>query len=207
MRQWIGGGCDGFLQAADSTCGRKSIWINETGFATVPGRSERQQATWWVRAVATFLSHPRIEHIGVYEIKDLPPDRAAIGDAPNYHLGLTRTDRSKKLAFYTVDMLTDLVDVGQLEILDRDMAVTGASDAKAHLFQRPDGDRVLFLWTGTGPVTISVRLNTPGAAAIEYELDGRTVSYEQFDGTTIRGIALAGGEPRIFRIQSAPTLK
>jgi polysaccharide biosynthesis protein PslG len=125
------GGLDGFLHVSDSTCGCKSIWINETGFATVPGRSERQQATWWVRAVATLLSYPRIEHIGVYEIKDLPPDREAIGDTPNHHLGLTRTDRSKNLAFYTVDMLTDLVDVGRLEVVDRDMADrvrTGRSD-------------------------------------------------------------------------------
>ena len=93
------------------------IWINETGFATVPGKSERDQASWWVRAIATFLAHPRVEHIGIYEIKDLSPGKPVIGDAPNYHLGLTRADRTKKLAFYTVDLLTDLLDTGTLMVV------------------------------------------------------------------------------------------
>jgi polysaccharide biosynthesis protein PslG len=194
-------GLQDFLEVADRTCGRKSIWINETGFATVPGRSERDQAAWWVRAVATFLSAPRIEHIGVYEIKDLAPERAAIGDAPNYHLGLTRTDRSKKLAFYTVDLLTDLLDVGSLEIADEEAIVMGPVATDSHMFRRPDGDRVLFLWTRTGSATVSVRLKTPGAAVIHYELDGRPSPYAGFDGTTIRDIALVAGEPRIFRVR------
>ena len=46
------------------------IWINEMGFAVVPGSSERDQANWWARAVSTFLADPAVEHIGVYEIKD-----------------------------------------------------------------------------------------------------------------------------------------
>jgi polysaccharide biosynthesis protein PslG len=195
------GGLENFLRTADESCGRKSIWINETGFATVPGRNERQQATWWVRAVATFLSHPRIEHIGVYEIKDLPPARAAIGDAPNYHLGLTRADRAKKLAFHTVDMLTDLLDAGTLEIIDREAVVSGAGETQVHMFQRPDGDRVLFVWAATGSATVSLRLSTPGSAVIEYDLDGRSTPYTPFDGTTIRDLSLAAGEPRIFRVR------
>jgi hypothetical protein len=37
-----------------------------------------------------------------------------IGDAKNHRLGITRTDRTKKLAFYTVAMLKDLL--GAVEI-------------------------------------------------------------------------------------------
>ncbi len=194
-------GLHDFVKVADTACGRKPIWINETGFATVPGRTERDQANWWVRAVATFLSVPRIEHIGVYEIKDLAPERAAIGDAPNYHLGLTRTDRSRKLAFYTVDLLTDLLDVGSLEIADDEVVVTEPGAAYFHMFRRPDGDRVLFLWARTGSATVSVRLKTSGNVASEYELDGRPFTYAAFDGTTMRDIALVDGVPRIFRVQ------
>jgi hypothetical protein len=49
------------------------VWINEMGYATTPGRTEEDQANWWARAVSTFLAAPEIEHIGVYEIKDLDP--------------------------------------------------------------------------------------------------------------------------------------
>ncbi len=42
----------GFVRTVDRSWGPKPIWINETGFATVEGRSERDQAESWSRAVA-----------------------------------------------------------------------------------------------------------------------------------------------------------
>ena len=86
------------------------IWINEMGFATTPGRGEREQANWFARAASTFLADPQIEHLGFYELRDLARESAALGDDANYYLGLLRTDGSKKLAFATVDLLTDLPD-------------------------------------------------------------------------------------------------
>jgi polysaccharide biosynthesis protein PslG len=187
-----------FVGEADSACGRKSIWINETGYATVPGRSERDQANWWVRAVATFLAEPRVEHIGVYEIKDLSLNRDAIGDTPNYHLGLTRTDRTKKLAFSTVDMLTDLLDTGRITIDDDAATVAGngvaAGELYHHLFVRPDGDRVLIVWTRTMAARVDVTINT-SARMIEYTIDGR-----QRPIPSLQQLTLAGGEPRVFRL-------
>lgn len=59
------------------------------GYATTPGRTEHDQAIWWARAVPTFLADSAVEHIGIYEIKDLREDSRVIGDAPNYHLSLT----------------------------------------------------------------------------------------------------------------------
>jgi hypothetical protein len=197
------GGLDEFVARADERCGRRSIWINETGFATVPGQSEREQASWWVRAVATFLSHPRVEHIGVYEIKDLPTDRPVIGDAPNYHLGLTRTDRTKKLAFYTVDLLTDLLDTVTLRVADNEATVTAsgnASDLHHHLFTRPDGVRVLFVWSRAGAKDVTVRLDTPTTRVTEHQLDGRESTVPVTDETAIRGVNLEPSTPRIFRI-------
>jgi polysaccharide biosynthesis protein PslG len=73
----------GFVSSTDAACGRKRLWINETGYATLPGRTEEDQARWWIRAAATFLAQPRIDHLGIYEIKDLRSNREAIGDAPN----------------------------------------------------------------------------------------------------------------------------
>jgi polysaccharide biosynthesis protein PslG len=197
------GGLEAFVAAADARCGRKAIWINETGFATVPGKTERDQAYWWVRAVATFLATPRVEHIGVYEIKDLPQDRPVIGDAPNYHLGLTRTDRTRKLAFHTVDLLTDLLDVGTLAVDDADLEVSvvdgEAGQLHHHLFGRPDGDRVLIVWDRAASPTI--RIAVPGGAidSVEYDVDGRPLEWD--DGATaLRSVKLAPGVPRIFKI-------
>jgi hypothetical protein len=190
-----------FADTADRACGgRKPIWINETGFATVPGKSEQQQAAWWARAIATFLAHPRVEHIGVYEIKDLTPDRPAIGDAPNYHLGLTHSDRRRKLAFHTVDMLTDLLDVGTLAAADdrfKADVVAGTGPAFVHAFVRPDADVVVIAWApGFAVLKISVARNS---AVWEYGLDGarqeRGTAREVFSN-----LELAAGTPRIFRL-------
>ena len=197
------GGLDAFVEVADRRCGRRPIWINETGFATVPGKSEREQASWWVRAVATFLAHPRVEHIGVYEIKDLPTDKPVIGDAPNYHLGLTRIDRTKKLAFHTVDLLTDLLDTGTIRVADEELTIVNdgeRGDPYQHLFVRPDGDRVLIVWNRSGARRIDISWRTPGRTAFEYALDGQTRNVAEFDGKALRDVDLEPSMPRIFRI-------
>jgi hypothetical protein len=197
------GGLDAFLRVADGSCGRRPIWINETGFATVPGKSEREQASWWVRAVATFLAHPRVEHIGVYEIKDLPTDQPVIGDAPNYNLGLTRIDRTKKLAFHTVDLLTDLLDTGTLRVADEELTVINdgeRGDPYQHIFVRPDGDRVLIAWNRSGARNITLTWQTKGRSAVEYLLDGQSKTVAQFDGKALRRLDLEPSVPRIFRI-------
>jgi hypothetical protein len=190
-----------FVAAADRERGRKPIWINETGFATVAGRSEREQASWWARAVATFLATPRVEHIGVYEIEDHPPDRPVIGDPPNYHLGLTRADRTPKLAFHTVDILTDLLDVGRLAVEDGRARVTVAAGAAGelhhHLFRRPDDDRVLFVWDRVESPVVHVELPVSGTA-VEYDLQGRASTAEA--AATLGRVALPPGVPRIFRV-------
>lgn len=202
------GGLSAFVDAADRTCGRKPIWINETGFATVPGATERAQAAWWVRAVATFLAHPRVEHIGVYEIKDLPADRPVIGDAPNYHLGLARVDRTKKLAFRTVDLLTDLLDTGTLRTLDDRLRVEAreaAGPVHAHAFERPDGDRVLFVWSPARAGGVTVSVGDAAAHVTEFDLDGRPADRAPLDEGTFRGLDLEAGEPRIFRLSRGRT--
>jgi hypothetical protein len=180
------------------------IWINEMGFATTPGRTEEQQANWFARAVSTFLAEPEIEQIGIYEIKDLAQGREMIGDDTNYYLGLTRADRTKKLAFYTVDLLTDLLDTGAIIPADDEATVQvtagTAGELYHHLFKRPEGSQVLFVYDKRAAPTVQVTLATPGQKAIRYELDGSAAPHTAFDGTTLAGVSLQPGQVAIFRI-------
>jgi hypothetical protein len=180
------------------------VWINEMGYATTPGRTEEDQANWWVRAVSTFLAEPEIEHIGVYEIKDLDPGVEAIGDDKNYYLGLTYRDRTKKLAFHTVDLLTDLLNTGALTVADTDLEVmVGEESTKYlyyHLFKRPDGAQVLFVWDRVNSPTVTIKLKTPGSSAEHFSLTGEATPYRAFDGTTLKDVDLTAGNVEIFRI-------
>jgi hypothetical protein len=189
-----------FAPAVDRACGPTKIWVNEAGFATTEGRSETQQAAWWVRAIATFAADPRVEHIGVYEIKDLRPDRPAIGDAPNYHLGLTRVDRSRKLAFATVQTVVSLL--GQDGIATRDASTYvrrrgNAGEFHAHAFQRHDGAVTLIVWNRTAPDAVTLRLPSATEAS-EYRLDGSR------QRLTPGRIDLREGIPRIVHLVPRP---
>jgi len=195
---------DSFVAFVDAQCGRKPIWINETGFATVPGKTEEQQAEWWVRAIATFAAEPRVEHIGVYELKDLRTGSPVIGDQPNYHLGLMRVDRTKKLAFHTVDLLTDLLGTGTLTVADAELGaeVTAGRAERLyhHLLVRPDNRQVLVAWDRAGAPTLRLHLTRPGARVVEFALDGEEHPYDAFDGRTLRDVRLEPGRVRIFEV-------
>jgi hypothetical protein len=180
------------------------IWINEMGFAATAGKSELDQANWWARAVSTFAADPDIEHIGVYEIKDLPPGQSVIGDEKNYHLGLTRTDRSKKPAFYTVALLKDLLGTGPVWAAQAQLTITVLEGKPGELywrlFRRSDGKQVLFVYDKTASPTLRVSLRTPGTVAFQYDLNGRAAAYTKFDRYTLNDVRLTAGHVAIFRI-------
>ena len=194
-----------FLELADEHCGAKPVWINETGFATTPGKTERQQAEWWVRAFATFLAAPRVEHLGIYEIKDQRKDTPVIGDAPNYYLGLLREDRTPKLAFGTVRMLLRLFDSDSITVADGELGVrvTEGTARKLyhHLFIRPDGRQLIFVWDRDSSPTLELRLARPGSRAVSYELDGSGAAWPKFDGRVLGGVNLKPGEVGVFEIE------
>ena len=193
-----------FLDPADDQCGMKPVWINETGFATTPGKTERQQADWWVRAFATFLSARRVEHIGIYEIKDQRQDTPVIGDAPNYYLGLLRVDRRPKLAFHTVKMLVRLFGADSITVADGELAVQVRQGAPGklyhHLFIRPDGGQLIFAWSRGSSPTVDLRLTRSGRRVASYSLDGKGTGWRQFDGRVIQGVELTAGEARLFEV-------
>jgi polysaccharide biosynthesis protein PslG len=170
-----------FAAQADRECGRHPIWINETGFATVPNTSEATQAAWWARAFATFLAEPRVEHLGVYELRDQALDTPVIGDAPNYYLGLIRRDGTPKPAFATVKLLLRLFGRDSIAVEDSALQIAVRSGAPAdlhyHLFQRPDGTRLVFVWSLRGDATVRLRLNPPPTSALRWSLDGTAHSW------------------------------
>lgn len=194
-----------FILSADQECGTKPIWINETGFATTPGKkTERDQANWWARAIATFVADRRVEHIGIYEIKDRPITADVIGEPENHYLGLTYPDRTKKLAFNTVKRLVALLNTGVIAVADDAAAVSVLAGEKGalyhHFFIRPDGRQVVLLWDRSAAPLLYVTLPRPGTHAIEYALDGTGSRYMNFDGERLLDVQLAPGDVRIFEI-------
>jgi hypothetical protein len=184
--------------------GNKPIWVNEMGYATSKGKTEEDQANWFLRATSTFLSNKHIQELGFYEIKDLKPDDPAIGGEPNYHLGLTYVDRTRKLAFYTVEMISSLLNHGTITTADQEAQVKivkGQLGALyTHLFKRPDGDQVLFIYDKEAGPTVSITLKSKATKAYRYELDGSFSAYPDFDGKTLANVQLTPGTVSVFRV-------
>jgi hypothetical protein len=188
---------ESFIPGADRACGAKRIFVNETGYATVAGRTEQEQASWWARAIATFAAEPRVEAIGIYEIRDLAPDKPAIGDAPNYHLGLLTTDGRRKLAFSTVDLLTTLLGEQEIRVSPDAFTVerpSPAGEPHHRAFTRADGTRVLIVWNRTAAERVLVRARERGSV-VEYGVDGRERA--RHTGEDPVELALEPGVPRI----------
>ena len=67
-----------------------------------------------------------------------------------------------------------------------------------HLFIRPDGRQLVFVWDKSGSPTVELTLPAPTGAITAYATDGRASSWKNVKGNTIRGIALQQGTVRIF---------
>ena len=190
-----------FLPLADRQCGRMPIWINELGFATTPGKSELSQAEWWVRAFATFLAAPRIEHLGIYEIRDQRPGTDVIGDAPNYYLGLLRADGTPKRAFKTVQLLVRLFGGDSITVADPALRVrvTGGKAGRLyhHLFIRPDGAQLAIVWDRTSSPTVELELARPAGRVTAYSATGEE-GQSTVNSRVLRDIQLERGRTRIF---------
>jgi hypothetical protein len=193
-----------FLPRAGELCGPKPVWINEAGFATTPGKTEREQAEWWARAFATFLAEPRVEHLGIYEIRDQRQGTPVIGEAPNYYLGLLRSDGTPKLAFATVKLLVRLVGTDSITVADPELDLRviqgNAVNLYHHLFIRPDGRQVVFIWDRRGNPTVELRLSRQGSRVTSLTLDGQESPWPDTDGKVIRGVRLQPGRVRIFQV-------
>ena len=193
-----------FVPEVEQQCKQQPIWINELGFATVKGVTETQQAYWWARAFATFLSDAHIQELGIYQIRDVPKRHDVIGGEANYHLGITKQDRTRKLAFFTVGMLAQLLRAGTITTADADVSMNVTSgqaiEPYYHLFTRPDGHQILFAYDKQGTPTVNLTLSTPGTRATWYGLDGKKQLFRNFNGTTLSGVKLAPGQIGVWEI-------
>lgn len=196
-----------FLPNVDNGCMGQPIWINEAGFATSPGKTERDQANQWARAIATFLSPPRVEHLGIYQVRDRKKSEKIIGEEENYYLGITRADRTEKQAFHLLKRLVPLLNTGSITVADGEVGMEVVAgkigEVHRHLFVRPDGRQILFVWDRTGSPTLRLRVR-PGSAVTEHRLDGTSAPYGLFDGKVLGDVRLAEGTARIFEIRPSP---
>jgi polysaccharide biosynthesis protein PslG len=220
----------GFLSTLDEACGSTPVWVNEAGFATANGHTERDQALWWARAVATYAATPRVTQIGVYEIKDLRSNDPIIGEAENRHLGISDTARRPKTAFFTVQRLVSLL-AGQITVLDAELRVVERSSvdslhggttpdsghAIVHAFGRPDGRQVVIAWVpkGVSARRVTITLPRAGRRATAYSLDGhgtpldgRPVAFDErptpFDARTGRRLELTLPRDQVALVVVAP---
>ena len=103
-----------------------------------------------------------------------------------------------------MDLLTDLLDTSTLTVADTEVEVTlGEQSDKYlcyHLFKRPDGAQILFVWDRINDSTLTIKLKTPGSSADYYSLAGETTPFPRFDGTTLKDIHLTAGNVEIFHI-------
>lgn len=136
----------------------------------------------------------------MYEIKDLRLERDVIGDAENHHLGITRSDRTPKLAFHTVKLLVRLLG-GRIASVSGEARVTrGHGTEQIKLFRRPNGRKILIAWVPPGgdAVRIDIELRNAGGRVVEYRLDGTSGGFTGLEGSRLVGVALEPDEPRSF---------
>ncbi|MBA3912863.1 MAG: beta-galactosidase [Acidobacteriales bacterium] len=195
---------DYYVPELSRHCGGQPIWVNELGFATTEGKTEQQQSYWWARAFGTFLADSKIQDLGIYQIRDVPPGQGVIGSDANYHLGITTVHRKPKLAYFTIGMLVKLLPPGVLTTADNELTVNVTSGQEGepyfHLFRRQDGHQILFAYDKMGSPTVSIHLATAGTTANFYALDGTKKPYLNFDGTTLSNVQLAPGEISIIEV-------
>lgn len=190
-------GLPAFVTAVERACGRKRFWLNASFANALAGETERDRAAAWVRALATFVAEPRVEQVTIGSFRDrVDGSGTAVAGT-----GLVGADGAKRMAFYTVDMVTDLFGTETVTIDTRLLRATPAAptgELHTHLFTRRDGDRVLFVWDRTAASTVALEL--PGLySSVEFDIDGRPLHWDP-TATPLASVTLAPGVPRIFRL-------
>lgn len=142
------------------------LWLAEVGYSSFRSgahvsdayrarygyeHTPRYQADALVRTVALALASEAVERIAWYELRDLPPDEAVIGDVNNRHLGVLGVGGARrKPAFAALQLVGELLG-GRLRCLDREVRAARSlgSEAEVHAFERADGAVVVVAWLRT----------------------------------------------------------
>ncbi|MGI6149389.1 MAG: family 1 glycosylhydrolase [Firmicutes bacterium] len=189
----------------------QEVWVNEIGYPTIGGRTEEDQASFIRRAVATLMSTEAVTLISWYEIKDLPQDfhLGVIGDDNNYHLGLTRVDRTPKLGFHTYQNIVELLNYEPVRYLGDAVRIEEIAPGRnpqriyAHGFHRQNHDDiVLFVWLYGPKSVVDITLTLPGVIAemVEYDYDGTAHDASGFVGSSIN-LELRQDHARLFKVK------
>lgn len=75
------------------------IWVNETGYSTVGGRTEAQQAQWIADTYDLLLKHPSVEKVFYYNFKQKVEENKTGGDSREANFGIVRGDLSPRPAY------------------------------------------------------------------------------------------------------------
>lgn len=201
-----------FDEIADllKTKGREQpIWINEIGYPTdILGKTEKDQANFIRRAVATLMATEKISLISWYEIKDLTREFHAIGGEINYHLGLTDSERNKKLGFYTYQNIISIFHNQEFEHLHEGFSFDVKKEHTnpqiiMHPFKRKADDHIfLFVWLYGVYSETEIDVALPGniKTVNEYSLNGEKHTYNNYSDNLLKNIHLIQDEARLFEI-------
>ncbi len=152
----------------------QALWLAEVGYSSFRAgahvseayraryryeHTPRHQADALVRTVALALASEAVERIAWYELRDLPPEEAVIGDVNNRHLGVLGTGGAeRKPAFAALQLMGRLLG-GRVRSLDDEARAARplGSEAEVHAFERADGAVVVVAW---------LRTHVPGRGAV-----------------------------------------
>ena len=82
------------------------------------------------------------------------------------------------------------------------MTAGSAGELHSHLFIRPDGRQLAFVWDKRSSPTVELRLPRVAGRVTAHELNGESRPWAETEGRAIRGIRLEPGAVRIFEAES-----
>jgi polysaccharide biosynthesis protein PslG len=96
------------------------------------------------------------------------------------------------------------LNTGALTVADAEAKIAVISGAAGklyyHVFKRPDGKQVVFVYDTQSTPTVDIALPSGGKTAYRYDLGGNARVYDGFDGRTLRNVQLAAEDVAMFRI-------
>jgi hypothetical protein len=141
------------------------LWMAEVGYSTVREgarvsddytayyayeHTPAYQAVQLVKTVTAAFATDRLSALAWYEIKDLPPADAVIGDNNNRNLGVAHADHTAKPAEHALAFINRLY-AEPMRSIDDEVAFARAaeSDVVVHTFEQEDGDLLVVGWLQT----------------------------------------------------------
>jgi hypothetical protein len=120
----------------------------------------------------------------------------------DYHLGIARSNRQRKIAFGTITRLVSMF-AQPVAVADSRLSLSVSppeAEVYRHAFVRQDGAQLLFVWTRQQSAVVSVTLPACGSRATEYGIDGTPAGRLDVTDCRLGSVALNAGQVRYFEI-------